>query len=122
MSYDVGDDVTVYAVFRDVAGEQAAPTAVTLHVRDPLTGESSVVENEAALEADLTAASSALGETLEDATGLYKATITPTSSGVWRYAWIATGGEADYDTTAVAADRQERWFDVRRQQVPAVSS
>lgn len=114
MSYDVGDDVTVFAVFRDADGDQAAPDEVVLHVLDPATGESEVVTNEAAGAGDVAAAAAELDETLADETGLFKATIEPDSAGVWWYAWIGTG--------TVPADRQERWFDVRRQRVPAVSS
>lgn len=118
-SHDAGDEVTVYHVFYDADGDPAVPDIVTLHVLDPATGESSLADTETAdsgtdTDALIAAANAFLGTSLTTATGIYWATITPTSSGVWRYAWLGSG--------SVPASRTERWFDVKRQQVPAVSS
>lgn len=88
--HDIGDLVTLWAVFRNEAGTQTAPTTVTLTIRKPdgTVEEATVVAVEAGEE---TQAEAATGETLSGVTGVYKAEIGVTQSGTWRGRWDGDG-------------------------------
>jgi hypothetical protein len=94
-------------VFRDIDGDQAAPTAVTLIVRDPSDNDGTV-GNSAATADDVTAAAAATGQTLVDETGVYKADVTVDEAGWWHYEWTGTGAVAEVEPG---------WFEVRRRRV-----
>ena len=110
-TYDIGDAVVLYAVFRDEAGDQADPTAVTLLVRDP-SGNTAEESNAAAQAGDETAAETATGQTLSGVTGVYKATVTVDEAGWWHYKWVGSGNVAEMEAS---------WIEVRRDRVGAAS-
>jgi len=103
--HDVNDAVRLWTVFRDLAGDQAAPTTVTLTVRHP-DGEVEVIANSSATAGDLTIAGAAMpDQTLEDETGVYKADVVPDEAGFWFYKWAGTGA---------VVEQEQGWFEVRR--------
>lgn len=108
---DIGDAVRLWAVFRTEAGAQAAPTSVTLIVRDP-SGTDTTVSNSAGESGDGAIASAAIvaagGAALVDETGLYKATVTPDVAGWYWYEWTGAGA---------VVETQPGWFEVRRRRV-----
>ena len=108
--HDIGDAVRLWCVFRDEVGVQAAPTTVTLTVRHP-DGTVEDVETLEAIEADLTAAQAATGQTLEDEVGVYKAVVTPDIDGWWLYKWSGAGA---------VVEQEPGWFAVRRDRVGVV--
>lgn len=87
--YDVGDEVTLTALFTDLDGVAADPSAVTC-----------AVQHEDDEPVALTPASTVVGT--------WTATVLPDQSGTWRYRWAGTG-------TVTAAE--EGAFYVRRRQV-----
>jgi len=105
--HDIGDAVRLWAVFRDIDGVQADPTAVTLIVRDP-SGNDATVSNSSAVAGDVTAAATATGQTLADETGVYKADVTVDEAGFWQYEWTGTGAVAEVIPG---------WIEVRRRRV-----
>jgi hypothetical protein len=94
--HDIGDEITLWAVFRDEEGAQAAPTTVTLAVRDP-DGDYEVITHEAAAAEDEEAAEAATGETLTGVTGVYKATLAIDQAGIWVYRWVGEGTVAEVE-------------------------
>ena len=90
--WDIGDVVTISAVFRDAAGALADPTTTTLTVMAPDGTLSTPTP-------------------VKDSTGTYHADVPVTASGSWAYRWLGTG--------AVAA-AEEGTFSVRRRRVPEV--
>lgn len=89
--FDIGDQPTIEASFRDTSGEPADPTTVTLTVKAPDGTEQDV-------------------EVTRNSLGEYSGVVEPDQSGMWRYRWAATGA-------LVAAE--EGWFYVRIQRVGA---
>jgi hypothetical protein len=108
-THDVGDLVTIWAVFRDAYGAQANPTTIALTVQAP-GAEAADVSAVQAIEAELPIAETATGETLTDETGVYKGEVEVDTSGLWRYRWEGTGA---------VTEAGEGSFLVRRQRVPA---
>lgn len=92
-TYDIGDVVKLTGTFRDVDGDLANPTTVTLTVLEP-DGTTSTPS----------ASSSS--------TGIYTATVTIDQSGTWRYRWEGTGD---------VVTAEEGSFDVRPRRVPAAA-
>ena len=105
--HDIGEAVRLWAVFRDIDGDQAAPSTVTLIVHHP-DGEDESVDNDPAGSGDVTAAATATGQTLVDETGVYYADVTPDEAGWWQYEWTGTGAVAEVEPG---------WFAVRRRRV-----
>lgn len=91
--YDIGDEVTMQATFRNEDGDLTTPTATTLRYMDP-SGNVTVVNNAA-----LTSGG----------TGIKKYAITVDEEGDWFFRFTGTG--------AVTAAEEGR-FKVRPQQVP----
>lgn len=102
--HDIGDVVTLWAVFRDEDGAQTDPTTVTLSVRDP-QGNVTDAGADAAEAGDEEAAEAATGETLTGVTGVYRADLPVTLGGRWRYRWDATGDIAESETGSFYARR-----------------
>ena len=107
--HDIGDVVSVWAVFRDEAGTQAAPTAVVLTVRKP-NGVVGTNSNTGATGGEETLAEAATGETLSGVTGVYRGDIDVDVAGKWWYRWQGTGA---------IVEAEEGFFMVRRRRVPA---
>lgn len=110
--HDVGDVVTLWAVFRDEAGVQADPSTVTLTVREP-QGDVVDVPAVAAEAEDEEAAEAATGQTLTDVTGVYRAELEITQGGRYRYKWEGTGTVDEVEASS---------FYVRRDLVGSVES
>lgn len=91
-TYDIGDQVTVQATFRNTAGTKTNPTDTTLKYKDP-SGNVTTVNN-----ASLSTPS----------TGVKTYDIAVDEAGQWWYRFAGTGA-------VVAAE--EGTFDVRPQQV-----
>ena len=91
-SYDIGDLITVKAVFRDRNSELADPTTVTLKIKKSDGVISTYVYPSVPVE--------------KDSTGIYHADIDTTAGpgGVWVYRWTGVG---------VAQAAEEREFVVR---------
>jgi hypothetical protein len=108
-THDIGDTVRLWVAFFDEAGAQADPDTVTLDVEDPagVVTQPSVTAAEAG---DLTIASASVGVTLATVTGVYKAAVDVDQAGHWEYAWYGVG---------TVDERDEGWFQVRRQRVGA---
>jgi hypothetical protein len=102
--HEVGDVVTLFAVFRDLDGAQADPTTLTLALEDP-DGNDSSVSPEAAETGDLARAELATGETLSGTTGVYLANIPVDRHGTWRYRWLGTGAVAKGKQGAFLVER-----------------
>lgn len=105
--HDIGDAVRLWCVFRDESGDQAAPTSVTLIVRDP-SGNDASVATTPATAGDVTNAATATGQTLTDETGVYKASVTVDEAGFWHYEWTGTGAVVEVEPG---------WLEVRRRRV-----
>lgn len=76
-TYEVGDESTLAATFKDAAGTPTDPTAVTLKIKPPsgsvathVYGSSSVVR---------------------DSAGAYHFVLALTATGTWHYRWVGTG-------------------------------
>lgn len=110
-THDIGDVVTLWAIFRNSAGAQTATTA-TLMVRTP-DGEETEATVAPAQASDEAAAEAATGETLSGVTGVYKATIDIDQSGRWEYRWEGSGA---------VTEATEGQFRVRRQHVGGAGS
>ena len=104
-TYDQGDVITLWAVFRDEAGVQTAPTTATFMVLRPGATASQSYPDVPAVAADETRAEVATGETLSGVTGVRKVDLELDTSGLWRYEWLSTGS---------VAQRQPGWLEVRR--------
>jgi hypothetical protein len=94
LRYDIGEPVTISALYRNTAGVITNPTTVTLRYRNP-AGTVTVKQ-----QADLT----------NPSTGLWTYNITPDQSGVWWYRFEGTGA---------AAAIEEHFFYVRVRRVAA---
>jgi len=105
--HDIGEAVRIWVAFRDIDGDQADPTAVTFIVHHP-DGEDETVANSQASAGDVTAAATALGQTLVDETGVYKTDVTPDEAGFWHFEWTGTGNVVEVEPG---------WFEVRRRRV-----
>ena len=113
VSLDVGDSHRIWYVYRDETGAQAEPLSVALTVRSPDGTATLEPDVDPADSADVELAAAALGETLSSETGLFRATLIPSTSGVWWYRWHAEGS---------ISDQREGWLDVRRRRVPDPAS
>ena len=89
-THDVGDLVVLWVAFHDADGAQAEPTDVTFAVRLP-DGTVEAQEPVAAVEAELPAASEAVGATLAEVTGVYRVSLEVDQMGPHWYRWEATG-------------------------------
>ena len=105
--HDIGDAVRLWGVFRDQNGTQADPTTVTLIVHHP-DGEDETVVTSSASVGEVGLAATATGQTLEDETGVYKATVTPDEAGFWQYEWTGAGAVVEVIPG---------WLEVRRRRV-----
>jgi hypothetical protein len=106
-AHDVGDVIRLWAVFRDAAGAQVAPTTVELTVRTPAGAVSTATVTPAEV-ADETLAEAATGETLSGVTGVYRSDVAITQSGRWWYRWAGSGS---------LVEAEEGRFDVRQRRV-----
>ena len=106
-AHDIGDVVRLWAAFFDESGAQAAPTLVTLIVRSP-DGVDATIANAGAIAGDLTLASASVGQTLATVTGVYKAVVPATQSGLWWFEWTGVG---------TVDEMQTGYFEVRRRRV-----
>lgn len=103
MSHDVGDVVTVWAVFRDETGVQTAPGEVTLRARRP--DHTFVDITPIAVEAgDEDVADAALpGEALSGVTGVYRGGIELDYPGLWWYGWHGAGAITEHEEGYIGA-------------------
>jgi hypothetical protein len=108
-TFDIGDVVTIWGVFRDAAGTQAATTASLAFLRPGATSSEGAYVT-AAQAADETIAETDMGITLSGVTGLYRADIIIDTAGTWWYRWQGVGA---------VAQRETGWFQVRRERVSA---
>lgn len=96
-TYDVGDKISLTALFKNSAAVLTDPTVVKMRYEDP-SGNETTLTYGTSPETDIT----------KSATGTYVAYLTLDEAGTWYYRWIATG--------AVVA-QEEGTFDVRTPQV-----
>ena len=75
--YDVGDLVRVSAVFKNAAGAEADPTAVSFKFRKP--------------DGVVTTWGVAVNQIVKDSDGNFHADLNITVKGVWIYKFIGTG-------------------------------
>jgi hypothetical protein len=96
-TYDVGDKISLTALFKNSSATLTDPTVTKLRYEDPSGNETTLTYG--------TDPASSIDKT---ATGTFVAYLTLDEAGTWYYRWIGTG--------AVVA-QEEGTFDVRAGQV-----
>lgn len=93
MPYDVGTKVRFQCTFKNLAGAEADPTAVTVKIKDPSGNvETFVYDTDP--------------EVLNPSTGIYYIDQTINESGVWRHRWAGTGAVVVANEAAIRVEKQ----------------